>query len=76
MIAGRHAEQINLRLPTGMREALAARAVGNGRSMNSEAIQIFERALRGEQAAGDGPEKASPAAIRHSALQGAATTNG
>lgn len=65
-----------VRMPPGMRAVLKYRARQSRRSMNSEIVLMLERALRGEEAAGNGPEKASPAANRHSALQGAATTNG
>lgn len=34
-----------LRLPEGMRDAIAERAKANGRSMNSEIVQILEDAL-------------------------------
>ncbi len=64
-----------VRMPPGMRAVLKYRAAQSRRSMNSEILLMIERALRGEQAAGNGPEKASPAANRHSALQGAAPTH-
>jgi hypothetical protein len=67
-----------VRMPEGMRDALKRQAAENRRSTNSEIVLILERALRGEQAATEGtlPGDASAAANRHSALQGAATTNG
>ena len=37
-----------LRLPEGMRDAIAERAKANGRSMNSEITQIIEDALNTE----------------------------
>lgn len=38
-------DRFNVRLPTGMRDAIAQRAKANGRSMNSEIVQILEDAL-------------------------------
>lgn len=46
MIAGRNSAQTSLRLPDGMRPLLASRAARNGRSMNSEIVQILDCALR------------------------------
>ncbi|ENT5611945.1 Arc family DNA-binding protein [Salmonella enterica subsp. enterica] len=40
-------DKFNLRFPDGMRDAIAERAKRNGRSMNSEIIQILEDALCG-----------------------------
>lgn len=38
-------DKFNLRFPDGMRDAIAERAKRNGRSMNSEIIQILQDAL-------------------------------
>lgn len=38
-------DKFMLRFPDGMRDAIAARAKANGRSMNSEIVQILEDAL-------------------------------
>ncbi len=38
-------DKFNLRFPDGMREAIAERARLNGRSMNSEIIQVLQDAL-------------------------------
>ncbi|KMV66843.1 hypothetical protein AI29_16420, partial [bacteria symbiont BFo2 of Frankliniella occidentalis] len=38
-------ERFTIRMPDGMRDAVAERAKSNGRSMNSEIIQILEDAL-------------------------------
>lgn len=38
-------DKFNLRFPDGMREVIAERAKRNGRSMNSEIIQILEDAI-------------------------------
>lgn len=38
-------DRFNVRLPAGMRDAIAERAKANGRSMNSEIVQILEDAL-------------------------------
>lgn len=38
-------DRFNVRLPSGMRDAIAERAKANGRSMNSEIVQILEDAL-------------------------------
>lgn len=44
-------DRFNVRLPNGMRDAIAERAKANGRSMNSEIIQILEDALDGNSSA-------------------------
>lgn len=74
MIVSRLSEQVNLRLPDGMRQAIAARAAENGRSMNSEVIKIFERALASATAAtGEGFADTAPAAASdRAALAGSA----
>ncbi|MET3817201.1 Arc family DNA-binding protein [Pantoea sp. UYEF8] len=41
-------DKFNLRFPDGMRDAIAERAKANGRSMNSEIIQILQDALSEE----------------------------
>jgi len=38
-------ERFTIRMPDGMRDAVAERAKANGRSMNSEIIQILQDAL-------------------------------
>lgn len=38
-------DKFNLRFPDGMRDAIAKRAKANGRSMNSEIIQILQDAI-------------------------------
>lgn len=38
-------ERFTVRMPDGMRDAIAERAKSNGRSMNSEIVQILEDAL-------------------------------
>ncbi|OTA15420.1 hypothetical protein Xbed_03597 [Xenorhabdus beddingii] len=40
-------DKFMLRLPDGMREVIAKRADGNGRSMNSEIVQILQDTLYG-----------------------------
>lgn len=40
-------DKFMLRFPDGMRDAIAERAKANGRSMNSEIVQILEDALEG-----------------------------
>lgn len=40
-------ERFTIRMPDGMRDEVAARAKANGRSMNSEIIQILQDALDG-----------------------------
>ncbi|HGI8193115.1 TPA: Arc family DNA-binding protein [Citrobacter freundii] len=42
-------DKFNLRFPDGMRDAVAERAKRNGRSMNSEIIQIIEDAITPER---------------------------
>lgn len=39
-------DRFNIRLPSGMREAIAERAKENGRSMNTELIFIIDEALK------------------------------
>lgn len=41
-------DKFNLRFPDGMRDAIAERAKRNGRSMNSEIVQILQDALSEE----------------------------
>ncbi len=41
-------EKFVVRFPDGMRDAIAERAKRNGRSMNSEIVQILEDALFGK----------------------------
>lgn len=41
-------DRFNVRLPAGMRDAIAERAKANGRSMNSEIVQILEDALNAQ----------------------------
>ena len=43
-------DRFNVRLPSGMREAIAERAKANGRSMNSEIVQILQEALDTDKA--------------------------
>lgn len=42
-------DKFNLRLPDGMREAIAERAKANGRSMNSEIVQILQETLEADK---------------------------
>ena len=42
-------DRFNVRLPAGMREAIAKRAEQSGRSMNSEIVQILSDALMDQQ---------------------------
>ncbi|ELI8407864.1 Arc family DNA-binding protein [Yersinia enterocolitica] len=42
-------ERFTVRMPDGMRDAIAGRAKKNGRSMNSEIVQILQDALADEQ---------------------------
>ncbi|EPM5698216.1 Arc family DNA-binding protein, partial [Escherichia coli] len=46
-------DKFNLRFPDGMRDAIAERAKRNGRSMNSEIVQILEDALNAENTLGE-----------------------
>ncbi|MBD2797244.1 Arc family DNA-binding protein [Xenorhabdus sp. 18] len=39
-------DRFNIRMPVGMRDAIAKRAETNGRSMNSEIVSILDNALR------------------------------
>lgn len=73
MIVSRDGEQVHIRVPRGMRQALADRASANGRAMNSEIVQILNRALREGVAATTGDQLAgmTPAVAQNTAaLQG------
>ncbi len=50
-------DKFNLRFPDGMRDAIAERAKRNGRSMNSEIVQILEDALNAENTLGEIADK-------------------
>ncbi|HIH1546005.1 TPA: Arc family DNA-binding protein [Salmonella enterica] len=50
-------DKFNLRFPDGMRDAVAERAKRNGRSMNSEIVQILGDALYGTNGPDDEFEK-------------------
>ena len=43
-------DKFNLRFPDGMRDAIAERAKRNGRSMNSEIVQILQETLDTDKA--------------------------
>ncbi|MBJ9826205.1 Arc family DNA-binding protein [Citrobacter koseri] len=43
-------DRFNVRLPAGMRDAIAERAKRNGRSMNSEIVQILQETLDADRA--------------------------
>lgn len=53
-------DRFNVRLPAGMRDAIAERAKTNGRSMNSEIVQILQDALDSspEQVSSDAIDRA------------------
>lgn len=70
----RGGDQFMIRFPDGMRQQLKSMAALNRRSLNAEVIILIERALRGEQAAGTDPEKASPAADHNDARQSVAVS--
>lgn len=50
-------ERFTVRFPDGMRDAVAERAKSNGRSMNSEIVQIIEDALSGAPTVAIGSHK-------------------
>ena len=50
-------DKFTVRFPDGMRDAVAERAKSNGRSMNSEIVQIIEDALSGAPAVAIGSHK-------------------
>lgn len=51
-------DRFNVRMPNGMRDAIAERAKRNGRSMNSEILQVLQDALdRGEHNVDTEPDK-------------------
>lgn len=54
-------DKFNLRFPDGMRDAIAERAKKNGRSMNSEIVQILEDAISKDIA----PEELEGISFRH-----------
>lgn len=47
-VTNRESDKVIVRLPEGMREALAARAAGNGRSMTAEVVAALSTHLSGE----------------------------
>lgn len=78
-IAKRGSDQINLRLPDGMRDRLADRAKAHMRSTNSEIVTILANALgdEGQPATGEGLQAKTPAAGQNdTALQGGPATHG
>jgi len=46
-------ERFTVRMPDGLRDAIAERARKNGRSMNSEIVQILEDALKSNDSSGN-----------------------
>lgn len=73
MIVSRDGEQIHIRVPHGMRDAIAKRAAQNGRAMNSEIVQILNSALRSAAAAtGEGLVNQAPVAALNPADVGSA----
>ncbi len=65
-------DRFNVRLPTGMRDAIAERAKANGRSMNSEIIQIIEDAIAAETSgfpAGDARELRSVIRMKDDSIE-------
>lgn len=52
-------DKFNLRFPDGMRDAIAERAKRNGRSMNSEIVQILQDALGKEADSQPKPQELS-----------------
>ncbi len=56
-------DKFNLRFPDGMRDAIAERAKRNGRSMNSEIVQILEDALNAENTLGEIADKINSVSV-------------
>ncbi|MFN6983488.1 MAG: Arc family DNA-binding protein [Rhizobium oryzihabitans] len=50
VIKSRGSEQINVRVPDGMRDALRVLAARNRRSVNSEIVSILEKELETKKA--------------------------
>ena len=48
-IAAKHAEQVTVRMPEGMREELAKRAAENGRSANTEIVTRLQQSLNPDE---------------------------
>lgn len=69
------AVQYKMKLPADVHRWLKENAAKSLRSMNSEIVFSIRQRM-GEEAAGEGPEKAYPAADRNDARQGVATTHG
>jgi len=59
---GRDADKFNLRLPSGMRDAIAEAAKSGGRSMNTEIVDRLEKSLT------DDPAKTVNAVLMHVGL--------
>ena len=57
-------EKFVVRFPDGMRDAIAERAKRNGRSMNSEIVQILEDALNAENTLGEIADKINSVSVR------------
>ena len=57
-------DRFNVRLPAGMRDAIAERAKRNGRSMNAEIVQILQDALEFEDVSNSGETKIDAKKLR------------
>ena len=57
-------DRFNVRLPAGMRDAIAFRAKKNGRSMNAEIVQILQDALEFEDVSDSGETKIDAKKLR------------
>lgn len=53
-------QQLNIRLPAGMRERIRVKAEANRRSMNSEIVYYLDRALAAEERKGPAEAATSP----------------
>lgn len=58
-------DKFNLRFPDGMRDAIAERAKANGRSMNSEIVQILQDALEAGNRTNEETQQLVSEAIDH-----------
>lgn len=77
-VVPRLSEQISVRLPAGMRQALAERASANGRSSNSEVVVILADALgfsREQTTAGEKFGDRTPAVVPNEPLAGGSSTH-
>lgn len=63
-------EQINIRLPEGMRDRIRARAAANRRSMNAEIVHCLDLLLEASERKGSAEAATSPSLITPNTCEG------